>query len=30
MWAIFMAKFFLEKIAQGFGQNFGHEKIAKN
>jgi hypothetical protein len=25
----FMAKFFLEKIAQWFGQNFSHEKISK-
>ena len=25
----FMAKFFLEKIAQWFGQNFSHEKIAQ-
>ncbi len=25
----FMAKFFLEKIAQWFGQNFSHEKLPK-
>jgi hypothetical protein len=25
----FMAKIFLEKIGQWFGQNFGHEKLPK-